>query len=151
MRETNLRGPWSIDRIERYLDDARIPLRLACNGPSRFPVIASHWFVRRGSSIYCAVQCDSHVASLLTANPHCAFEISSQDPPYRGVRGQALATLDDSSGAEILELLIDRYLSPGRADFAKWLRSRSDTETAVRLDPTRLSSWDYAPRMGTAA
>lgn len=67
--------------------------------------------------------------------------------PYRGVRGQARATIDPKRGEAVLTDLIRRYLGNHETPFARWLLSRSRDEVALRIQPTRLASWDFTERM----
>ena len=83
------KGPWSTDQIQHFLQDVRIPLRIACNGASGFPVLASLWFVPEGGKFGCATQRGSSVVSLLSRDPCCAFEGPHYqpcvpDPPLKG-------------------------------------------------------------------
>jgi nitroimidazol reductase NimA-like FMN-containing flavoprotein (pyridoxamine 5'-phosphate oxidase superfamily) len=144
------KGPWSKNEIERFLQQARVPLRLACNGASGHPVIASLWFVPLDGSLWCATQRTASVASRLREDRRCAFEIARETAPYRGVRGQALAELHDERGEEILRLLIDRYLEDPTSRLARWLLSRVRQETAIAIEPLTLLSWDFRERMGDA-
>jgi hypothetical protein len=140
-------GPWSRAEIDRFLDRTRIPLRLAVNGTSGHPVLASLWFVPLGDRLWCATQQQASVTRLLERDPRCAFEVAPESPPYRGVRGAAIASLHAERGAEILGLLIDRYLGDRSSRLAHWLLGRAETETAIALAPQRLVSWDYSERM----
>lgn len=141
------KGPWSREEIDRFLGAARIPMRLAVNGTSGHPVLASLWFMPQGDMLWCATQRHSSIASALARDPRCAFEIAPDALPYHGVRGQALASLHDERGEEILRLLIDRYLGGTGSDLARWLLSRTRNETAIALAPRSLVSWDYRERM----
>jgi len=143
-----IRGPWRKEQIERFLDRSRIPLRVACHGEAGFPVLLSLWFVRLGDRIWCASQAEARVVSLLQRDPRCAFEVAGQDPPYRGVRGQGIASVDEDRGEKILEVLMARYLQDLDTPFARWLRERSDSEVAIAIEPRSLVSWDYTRRMG---
>jgi hypothetical protein len=58
------------------------------------------------------------------------------------------ATLHDERGGEILERLIDRYVGDRTTRLAKFLLGRVDGETALRIEPRSLVSWDYRDRMG---
>jgi hypothetical protein len=145
------KGPWSNHEIERFLQQTRIPLRLACNGASGHPVIASLWFLPLDGAIWCATQRTASVVSLLRRDRRCSFEVAPETPPYRGVRGRGVAELHDERGAEILQLLIDRYLQDPTSQFARWLRSRARNETAIAIEPLTLLSWDFRERMGDAA
>ncbi|NIV46756.1 MAG: hypothetical protein GWN46_08055 [Gammaproteobacteria bacterium] len=145
------KGPWSTDQIQHFLRDVRIPLRIACNGASGFPVLASLWFVPEGGKLWCATQRGSSVVSLLSRDPRCAFEVSVETPPYRGVRGTGVATLHDDRGEEILRVLIERYLGDTDSKLASFLLARVEQETAIAIEPQTLVSWDYQERMGAAA
>jgi nitroimidazol reductase NimA-like FMN-containing flavoprotein (pyridoxamine 5'-phosphate oxidase superfamily) len=145
------KGPWSTDQIQSFLRDVRIPVRIACNGASGHPVMASLWFVPQGGALWCATQRGASVASLLTRDPRCAFEVSVETPPYRGVRGTGVATLHDERGEEILRVLIERYLGGTESKLARFLLERAERETAIRIDPQTLISWDYQERMEAIA
>ena len=97
--------------VEQYLKASRIPLRLACITPGNWPVVLSLWFEYRQGNLYCASREQAKVISYLKQNDRCAFEIAGDQPPYCGVRGQGIATLDHSRGAEILERLLTKTLS----------------------------------------
>jgi hypothetical protein len=145
------KGPWSSDRIERFLRESRIPLRIACNGASGHPLIASLWFVPLGGRLWCATQRTASLVSCLARDPRCAFEVSLEAPPYRGVRGRGAATLHRDRGEEILRLLIQRYQGGATTKLARLLLARADREIAISIEPRTLVSWDYTDRMGEAA
>ena len=117
------KGPWSTDQIQHFLQDVSIPLRIACNGASGFPVMASLWFVPERGKLWCATQRGSSVVSLLSRDSRCAFEVSVETPPYRGVRGTGVATLHDDRGEELLRVLIERYLGHTNSKLASASRS----------------------------
>jgi len=142
------RGPWSEVEIDAFLADARVPIRLACNGASGHPVLASLWFLPFEARLWCATPRSARVAVHLSRDPRCAFEVAGESPPYRGVRGQGRAALDARRGAEILRRLIHRYLPDPHSSFAGWLLARADREVAIAIDPSSLVSWDYRDRMG---
>jgi hypothetical protein len=144
------KGPWSKNEIERFFQRERVPLRLACNGASGHPVIASLWFLPLDDTLWCATQRTAAVVSRLRKDRRCAFEVARETAPYRGVRGQALAELRDERGEEILRLLIDRYLEDPTSQLARWLLSRARHETAIAIEPLTLLSWDFRERMGDA-
>ena len=144
------KGPWSTDQIERFLRETRIPIRIACNGASGHPVLASLWFLPLDGMLWCATQRTARIVSILTRDSRCAFEVSVETPPYRGVRGPGLATLHDDRGEEILRTLIDRYLEDSRSRLASLLLARVEHETAIAIEPQTLVSWDYQERMGDA-
>jgi len=141
------KGPWNREQVEAHLAECRVPLRLACNGRSGHPVLASLWYVTIGESIWCATQAGSSMARRLAEDPRCAFEVAGDSVPYKGVRGQATARQVPERGEEILRSLIGRYLDDPRSDLARRLLDRVDSEVAIELTPVSLFSWDYTERM----
>jgi hypothetical protein len=144
-------GPWSPTEVRAFLDTSLIPMRLAANTGSGFPVLLSLWFNRDDDDLLAAVHRDAKIVKRLTDDPRCAFEIATNDPPYRGVRGQARATLDSEGAAELLERLITRYLGTTESKLGRFLMSRADEELIVRLRPRSIASWDYTERMQDAS
>ena len=142
-----LAGPWSKSEVASFLLGATIPMRLAANTDSGFPVVLSLWFLPEGDDLLAAVHRDSRIAHRLEADPRCAFEIAPNEPPYRGVRGQANATMSPTGAAELLERLLDRYLGSSDSRLGRFLLGRAKEELVVRVCPVRLSSWDYSDRM----
>jgi hypothetical protein len=63
------KGPWSTNQIDRFLREIRVPIRIACNGASGHPVLASLWFVPVDGKLWCATQRTASVASLLARDP----------------------------------------------------------------------------------
>jgi len=87
------------------------------------------------------------VVSYLQDNPHCAFEIASDLPPYCGVRGQAIARIDEKIGAEILEQLLVRYLGDTNNTLSRNLLAKRQHEVAIILKPVNVYKWDFSSRM----
>ncbi len=141
------KGPWKLSEIDAFLGDARVPVRVAVNGASGHPVLASLWFTRREGRLWCATRRDAHIHQLLEKDPRCGFEVSVEAPPYRGVRGTAVATLDPSRGELVLRELIDRYLGDATSKLARQLLARAEDEVAIGLEPRTLVSWDFTERM----
>lgn len=83
-----VRGPWSSAEVESFLAETTIPLRLACRAPSGDPWMLSLWYRYDGGAFRCATKADADVVGLLDADDRVAFEVSTNDPPYRGVRGR---------------------------------------------------------------
>jgi hypothetical protein len=143
----NIKGPWSWERIEFYLQDTVLPVRVACLSKTGWPIVLSLWYLYRDGVLWCASQSQAWVVRRLREDPRCAFEVAPNEPPYCGVRGQARATLEATQGADILRGLIARYLGSKDPELARWLLSRSDQEVAIRIEPVRISTWDYSQRM----
>jgi len=138
---------WSAEEIRTHLADAVIPVRLALNARSGYPLICSLWYLFEDDQLWCAVQRDAKAARLLEADPRCAFEVAADAPPYRGVRGQGRGALVAERGEAVLGRLLDRYLGGRESDLARWLLGRGRTEVALRIKPLWLTAWDFSGRM----
>lgn len=149
MNELRSAGPWTDSEVRRFLDDARIPMRLAANTPSGFPVVLSLWFLRREDELLAAVHRDARIAKRLRDDERCGFEIAPNEPPYCGVRGLARASLESRGAEALLEELLVRYLGATDSKLGRFLLGRADEELVIRLRPTRIASWDYRERMGS--
>ena len=147
----SIAGPWSADQINRHMQLSTIPLRLAINGTRGMPVVLSLWFVSEGGQLWCASVDEARVIELIQRDPRCGFEIAADMPPYRGVRGQANASLHPDRGAEVLDLLLDRYKVHRKSRLGRFLLGRAQREIALKIEPTRLLTWDYSGRMKGAA
>lgn len=144
-------GPWSADETSAFLERERVPVRIACNGRSGHPVLASLWYVPIGGSLWCATPRSAAIVSLLEDDPRCGFEVSLEQPPYQGVRGSATARCDDARGEEILKKLLDRYLGATNQRLQEELLAKAANETAIELVPDRVSTWDFRGRMEPVA
>ncbi|MGB5268493.1 MAG: hypothetical protein WBN30_18005 [Polyangiales bacterium] len=145
-----LSGPWNRDRVQAYLAETCIPMRLAANTDTGFPIVLSLWFLAEEDELLAVVHRDARIAKRLKADARCAFEIAPDEPPYRGVRGQATASLDPDGAAALLERLLERYLSSTDSSLGRFLLARADEELIVRLQPNWMASWDYSRRMEDA-
>lgn len=144
-------GPWSQSEVRKYLAKARIPMRLAVNTDTGFPVVLSLWFLPNDDDeLLAAVHRDARVAQRLRDDARCAFEIAPNEPPYYGVRGQATARLETRGAKELLERLLERYLGSTDSKLGRFLLGRADEELVVRLEPSWIGSWDYTDRMDDA-
>jgi nitroimidazol reductase NimA-like FMN-containing flavoprotein (pyridoxamine 5'-phosphate oxidase superfamily) len=133
--------------IEQFLTEMTIPLRLSCVTDSGWPVGLSLWYLYEKGHLYCATQAKAKVVDYLEQDSRCAFEVAGDQPPYRGVRGQATAVILPDRGLEILERLLVRYLGDTDNLLAQKLLSRSTPEVAIRITPVNLSTWDFTKRM----
>lgn len=148
MSDPNRTGPWSADEVERFLAATVIPMRLAVNTPSGFPVVLSVWFLHEDGALHAAVHESSKVARRLRDDPRCAIEIAPDAPPYRGVRMRCVAELRRDEKGALLRRLLIRYLGSDDSRLAEWLLSRRAGELHVTLRPLKVSTWDYRGRMG---
>lgn len=140
-------GPWSSERVESWLRDTVIPLRIASAG-KHGPLVQSLWFVYERQALFCATQRSSVLAKRLERDGRVGWEVSGDEPPYRGVRGTGDAELIDDvvEVSQVLNSLIGRY-GQDHTELAQWLLGRIESEVAVRITNLRVSSWDYSPRM----
>jgi hypothetical protein len=133
--------------MESYLHSVKIPIRLACTTESGWPMAVSLWFQYQSGRLFCATQKSARVVSYLQNNSRCAFEIAADLPPYCGVRGQAIASIDEKIGASILEQLLVRYLGDIDNTLARKLLAKRENEVAIVLKPVKVFTWDFSHRM----
>ena len=133
--------------IEKYLQETKIPIRLSCVMESGWPTVLSLWYLLEEGSLFCATPENAKVVSYLRAEPRCSFEVASDQPPYCGVRGRAIAVIDRKRGVEILERLLYHYMGGVDNPLAKKLLGRPGHEVAVRLDTQNFYSWNFTSRM----
>lgn len=139
---------WNESRIESFLLENATPLRVAVNR-NGFPLICSLWFVYlpASQSFFCASHKNSQLVQSLLDDDRCGFEVATNEPPYRGVRGQARVRLSQEGAEETLTNLCERFLGESNSGLKDWLFSRIDDEYVLRIEPTWISSWDYSARM----
>jgi nitroimidazol reductase NimA-like FMN-containing flavoprotein (pyridoxamine 5'-phosphate oxidase superfamily) len=111
----------------------------------------SLWYRYRDGAFHCATAADADVVRFLRANDEVAFEVSTNRPPYRGVRGNGTADLAPDEDKRVLSALVERYLDDTDSDLARWLLSPDREEVHVTVAPDRIHSWDYSDRMGDDA
>jgi hypothetical protein len=133
--------------LEAYLQTIKIPLRLSCLMESGWPAVLSLWYLFEQDSFYCATPENARVVAYLRSEPRCSFEIASDLPPYCGVRGRAVASIDSDRGDEILKRLLYRYIGGVDNPLAERLLGRTDLEVAIRLDPKNFYTWNFTNRM----
>ena len=139
-------GPWDADGVTRWLEGARIPVRLSVLAP-RGPLVVSLWYHFDGEAVWCATRSGADVVAHVSSDPRVGFEVAPDLPPYRGVRGTGRAEVVPDRGADTLELLLDRYLDAVNAPLADQLRGNADDEVALRISSLTLTSWDFSARM----
>jgi hypothetical protein len=143
-------GPWSKEKVWSFAKDAVIPARIACHSSSDWPATVSLWFLVEDEAFWCATPETAFVAKWLRRDPRCAIEIAPEHPPYLGLRAQCRATLEPDPERRVLRKVINRYLGSEESGLAKWLLRRPVNEQSIRLDPLRLTSWDFSVRMSDA-
>jgi nitroimidazol reductase NimA-like FMN-containing flavoprotein (pyridoxamine 5'-phosphate oxidase superfamily) len=101
----------------------------------------------RDDALWCATSASADVVGYLRHDDAVAFEVSENEPPYRGVRGDGTATVEPDPGKELLRALLERYLGGTDSGLAAWLLREDREEVRVRIDPDRAYAWDYSDRM----
>ena len=72
--------------------------------------MVSLWYVYEEDTICCATAASADIVGLLRNDPSVAFEVSTNDPPYSGVRGNGTASIEPDPEKELLWKLVNRYL-----------------------------------------
>lgn len=137
---------WNLAELEEFLDDAVIPLRLGLASPDA-PLIVPLWYSYHDGILWCATHQDAYVVQAVAEQPVCAIDISTNDLPYRGVRGAGHVRVMPERGSEWIEVLVQRYLGGTDSKLARWLLGRREEEVALRIEPLWLTAWDFSSRM----
>lgn len=143
----DVRGGLGRGEIEAFLEESVAPIRLSCRTPAGRLWMVSLWFRYREGALECATGTDADVVSFLDADPHVAFEVSTNEPPYRGVRGNGTATISPDPEKEVLQGLLERYLGTTESDLAQRLLDPDRREVRIRIEPETVAGWDYTDRM----
>ena len=139
-------GAWTGAEIEQFLTEARIPLRLSLT-TSKGPLIVPVWFEYAEGRLWSCSPEDSLLVRSLRAHPAIAFDVSTNDLPYRGVRGRGTAACERAEDNRELERLLRRYLGGVNNNLAIWLLGRTDDEALIGIDIDWITSWDFSERM----
>ena len=83
-------GSWSGAEIEAFLAETLIPMRLSITTSSG-PLIVPLWFEYLEGQLLSCSPADSLLVSSLRKQANVAFDVSTNDLPYRGVRGRGRA------------------------------------------------------------
>jgi hypothetical protein len=138
---------WNHSEIESFLASQNTPMRVAVEDTDKFPMICSVWHLYHEQIIYAVAHKNSKLIKKLHAKPHCAFEIAPNEPPYKGVRGQANCVISDYDCSEKLTLLLDRFLGEGYKQLRGFLSSRTVDERVIELHIHKITAWDFSQRM----
>ena len=147
----SVRGALSPEAIEEFLRSTAVPVRLSCHRPSGDLWMLSLWFRYREGALECATAASSDVVGFLRADDAVAFEVSTNDPPYRGVRGNGVARIEADEDKALLRALVERYLGGTDSSLAQNLLSDDREEVRIRIEPETVYGWDYSERMGDTA
>lgn len=148
--QVKLRGCWSGADIAAFLEEQRIPMRLAVHDSAGSPWVMSLWFLYENDRLWCATNRHAKLVSYLRVHSQCGFEVAGDIPPYRGMRGKGVASLIPERGAEILSRLLQRYGIERSSSLSKTLLAKVEDEVAIAITPDRISSWDFTTRMAGA-
>ena len=140
-------GAWSPAEATAFLETTRVPIRIACQTPSGALWLVSLWYRFADGSLQCATSSRADIVTYLAASPHVAFEVSTNRPPYRGVRGNGTAELRPDTDKDLLRSLVEQYLGGTESALAGSLLAPGRPETAIDIEPARLYTWDFSDRM----
>ena len=140
-------GAWDRERTETFLESQTIPLRLSCHTQADALWMLSLWYRYREGALWCATSAEADVVDYLSHDDRVAFEISTNQPPYKGVRGNGTATVEADPDKELLTELLERYLGGTDSPLAERLLSPERREVRIRIDPSRVYTWDFSERM----
>ncbi|MGM0447998.1 MAG: pyridoxamine 5'-phosphate oxidase family protein [Methanobacteriota archaeon] len=145
-------GPWDRDRVDEFLAAARVPVRLGCRTPSDHPWIVSLWFAwdPDAAAIRCATSASADLVEFVEHDGEVSFDVSTNDPPYKGVRGRGRVTVLPDEDKRLLRSLLTKYLGGTDNPTADRLLRPEREEVEIRIEPDRLHTWDYTERMGSA-
>lgn len=142
-----IRGSLSRPTIDTYLEETTVPVRVSCHTPSGGLWMLSLWYLWDDGTIRCATSADADVVRYLEHDPSVAFEISSNEPPYVGVRGSGTASIAPDSEKALLGTLIERYLGGTDSELAQRLLDPDRSEVEITIEPRVVYGWDFSPRM----
>lgn len=140
-------GAWSREQMASFLGEALVPVRLGCHHPRGGLWMVSLWYRYEEGNLLCTTSRSSDIASFLRREGAVSFEVSTNRPPYMGVRGSGTATLEADESKDLLEGLLGRYLGGTDSELAASLLDEDREELVIRIEPDRLFTWDFANRM----
>ena len=143
----DIRGSLSADEIESLLEAETIPMRLATRTPADRPWMLSLWFEYVGGRLLGATSATADVVAHLEHDPEVAFEISTNEVPYRGVRGRGTAAVEPDPEKAQLRSLLWRYLDGTDSPLAQRLLADDRDEVRIAIEPDVVYGWDFTDRM----
>lgn len=144
---TKFRGVWDAAEVESFLREAKIPIRIATHRPDGSPWVVTLWFRYRNDTFECATAASAALVTFLRREPEVAFDVSTNEIPYRGIRGNGTATISSDENKVLLQSLLERYLGSTKSSLADRLLRDDRDEVRIRIDPAMIYSWDYSDRM----
>ncbi|ELY47093.1 pyridoxamine 5'-phosphate oxidase family protein [Natronorubrum bangense] len=155
----HVRGTLSQSAITSFLEETTAPVRVACRTPQDHLWMCSLWYRLADEStetsgddwrLQCATSAGADIVSFLEADSEVAFEVSTNDPPYTGVRGRGTATIEPDPEKETLQMLLERYQVGPKSDLARNLLREERDEVTITVEPAVVYGWDFSDRMGDA-
>ena len=146
MDNLSKKSAWNQQELRDFLVSSKIPIRISVLD-DEYPLICSVWFECLDEKLVIVSHEDSKLAKTLLRQRKCGFEIATNDPPYKGVRGKADVVAEAEGSGDTLRRVIQRYLGGTNQKLASWLLSRVEHEVKFTLHPTWVTSWDYGERM----
>lgn len=144
-------GAWSRAEAESFLAETTVPVRIACRTPAGGLWMLSLWFLPEDGDLWCATSATADVVGYLEHDDDVAFEVSTNEVPYRGVRGAGTATVEPDPDKSLLRELLERYLGGTESALADRLLAPGREEVRIRIDADRWYTWDFSERMRDAA
>lgn len=142
-----LTGAWDREETEAFLTSETVPVRLSCRTQGDDLWMLSLWYRYDDDALWCATSADANVVDYLDHDDRVAFEISTNHPPYKGVRGNGTVSVDADPDKELLKTLLERYLGGTDSPLAERLLSPDREEVRIRIDPKHVYTWDFSDRM----
>lgn len=143
----NVNGAWSEAEATAFLESSTAPVRLACHTDGGRLWMLSLWYRYRDGRLECATSASADVVEYLRRDDAVAFEVSTNDPPYKGVRGNGTADIEPDPEKELLRALLERYLGGTDNDLADMLLDEGRKEVQILIDPAKVYTWDFTNRM----
>ncbi len=140
-------GVWSEDEVEAFLRESTIPIRVSIHRPDESLWTVALWYRYRDGSFECATWANARVVHYLQNDSEVAFDVSTNEPPYRGIRGNGSAAMSPDEDKSTLRALIERYLGDTDSSLAEWLLDDDREEVRIHVHPQVIYSWDYSDRM----
>ena len=148
---TEFRGAWGADEVEAFLRRVTVPIRLATHRPDESLWVVALWYRYEKGSFECATWANADVVRYLRNDSEVAFDVSTNEIPYRGVRGNGTTSLSADRDKAVLRSLVERYLGGTDSTLARWLLEDDRDEVRIRIRPRTIYSWDYSDRMASGA
>ncbi len=95
----------------------------------------------------CATGRSADIVEFLDRDARLGFDVSTNEPPSRGVRGAGDATAEPDPDEALLREVLVRYLGGTESSLADRLLAADRSEVRIKIEPSRLVTWDSSDRM----